>query len=67
MTDNISKTSLEDAIEIQIKELFWEGEIHNNETFNSKVKKIAEILSRLPDEPVKNEYLKEMFSRVKKL
>ena len=66
MNDNIRKKSLEDAIAIQIKELFWDGEIHNNETFNLKVQKMTEILSQLPDEPVENEYLKEMFVRVKR-
>tara|TARA_B100000427_G_scaffold148926_1_gene123897 strand:+ start:162 stop:392 length:231 start_codon:yes stop_codon:yes gene_type:complete len=65
MNDNIRKKSLEDAIEIQIKELF-DSEIHNNESFNLKVQKMTEILSQLPNEPVENEYLKEIFLRVRR-
>ena len=62
----IHKKLLEQAVEIEIKELFCYGEIHNNETFNLKVHKLVKILSRLPNEPVENEYLKEMFVRVKR-
>ena len=64
MNDNIRKKSLEDAIEIQIKELFWENKIYNNESSYLMSQKIIEILSQLPNEPVENEYLKEWFARL---
>ena len=64
MNDKLRKESLELAIEIQIKELFWENKIHNNETFYLMNQKIIEILSQLPNEPVENEYLKEWFTRL---
>tara|TARA_B100000965_G_scaffold402949_1_gene430041 strand:- start:711 stop:947 length:237 start_codon:yes stop_codon:yes gene_type:complete len=67
MTENINKKSLELAVEIQIKELFWEGEIHNNETAHLMSDKIINILSQLPNEPVENEYLKGWFSRLEKI
>lgn len=65
MTDDIRKTYSEETIANQIKELFDENDIYNNETFNIKVQKMKEVLSRLPNQPVKNEYLKEMFLRVR--
>jgi len=66
MNDKLRKESLELAIEIQIKELFWENKIHNNETSYLMNQKIIEILSQLPNEPVENEYLKELFLRIEK-
>ncbi len=65
MTDDIPKTYSEETIANQIKQLFHEDDIYNNETFNIKVQKMKEVLSRLPNQPVKNEYLKEMFLRVR--
>ena len=66
MTDDIRKTYSEETIADQIKELFDEDDIYNNETFNIKVQKMKEVLSRLPNEPVENEYLKEIFLRVRR-
>jgi len=65
MTDDTRKTYSEETIANQIKELFDEDDIYNNETFNIKVQKMKEVLSQLPNQPVKNEYLKEMFLRVR--
>ena len=64
MNDKLWKESLELAVEIQIKELFWENKIYNNETSYLMSQKIIEILSQLPNEPVENEYLKEWFTRL---
>ena len=64
MNDKLRKESLELAVEIQIKELFWENKIYNNETSYLMSQKIIEILSQLPNEPVENEYLKEWFTRL---
>ena len=68
MTDDTRKTYSEETIANQIKELFDEDDIYNNETFNIKVQKMKEVLSRLhpPTQPVKNEYLKEIFLRVRR-
>mgnify|MGYP001182774524 CR=1 FL=1 len=68
MTDDTRKTYSEETIANQIKELFDEDDIYNNETFNFKVQKMKEVLSRLqpPNQPVKNEYLKEIFLRVRR-
>ena len=66
MTDDTRKTYSEETIANQIKELFNEDDIYNNETFNLKVQKMKEVLSRLPNQPVKNEYLKEIFLRVRR-
>ena len=64
MNDKLRKESLELAVEIQIKELFWENKIYNNESSYLMSQKIVEILSQLPNEPVENEYLKKCFARL---
>ncbi len=64
MNDKLRKESLELAVEIQIKELFLENKIYNNESSYLMSQKIIEILSQLPNEPVENEYLKEWFARL---
>jgi len=66
MNDKLRKESLELAVEIQIKELFWENKIYNNESSYLMNQKIINILSQLPNEPVENEYLKELFLRIEK-
>ena len=66
MNDKLWKESLELAVEIQIKELFWENKIYNNESSYLMNQKIINILSQLPNEPVENEYLKELFLRIEK-
>mgnify|MGYP003141950962 FL=1 len=66
MNDKLRKKSFELAVEIQIKELFWENKIYNNESSYLMNQKIINILSQLPNEPVENEYLKELFLRIEK-
>ena len=66
MNDKLRKESLELAVEIQIKELFWENKIYNNESSYLMNQKIINILSQLPNGPVENEYLKELFLRIEK-
>ena len=43
MNDKLRKESLELAVEIQIKELFWENKIYNNESSYLMSQKIIEI------------------------
>ena len=66
MNDKLRKESLELAVEIQIKDLFLENKIYNNESSYLMNQKIINILSQLPNEPVENEYLKELFLRIEK-
>ena len=66
MNDKLRKQSLELAVEIQIKDLFLENKIYNNESSYLMNQKIINILSQLPNEPVENEYLKELFLRIEK-
>ena len=66
MNNDISKKLLEDVVECQIKELFLQAEIYNNESSYLMNQKIINILSQLPNGPVENEYLKELFLRIEK-
>ena len=66
MNDKLRKQSLELAVEIQIKDLFLENKIYNNESSYLMNQKIINILSQLPNGPVENEYLKELFLRIEK-
>ena len=66
MNNDISKKLLEDVVECQIKELFLQAKIYNNESSYLMNQKIINILSQLPNGPVENEYLKELFLRIEK-
>ena len=66
MNNDISKKLLEDVVECQIKELFLQAEMYNNESSYLMNQKIINILSQLPNGPVENEYLKELFLRIEK-
>ena len=58
----LAKIKLEAKVEKELREVL-EGELHNNETFHLTVKKLLPILRQLPQEPVDNKYLKEIFDR----
>jgi len=61
----MNKKQLEKKVEKEIREVM-EGELFNNETFNLMVEKMVTVLEQLPNEPVENEFLKEMFLRIRK-
>ena len=56
----MNKKQLEKKVEKEMREVM-EGELFNNETFNLMVEKMVTVLEQLPNEPVENEFLKEMF------
>ena len=60
----MNKKQLEKKVEKEMKEVM-EGELFNNETFNLMVKKMVTVLEQLPNEPVENEFLKELFLRMR--
>ena len=61
----MNKKQLEKKVEKEMREVM-EGELFNNETFNLMVEKMVTVLEQLPNEPVENEFLKEMFLRIRK-
>ncbi len=61
----LNKQLIEDAVEKEMRELM-QYEIFNNESFAIAVKKMSKVLEQLPEEPIDNEYLKELFLRVKR-
>ena len=56
----MNKKQLEKKVEKEMREVM-EGELFNNETFNLMVEKMVTVLGQLPNEPVENEFLKELF------
>ena len=58
----MTKAELETKVAKELKEVL-DSEIYNNETFHLTVKKLLPILRQLPQEPVDNKYLKEIFER----
>ena len=61
----MNKKQLEKKVEKEMREVM-EGELFNNETFNLMVEKIVTVLGQLPNEPVENEFLKELFLRMRR-
>tara|TARA_R100001443_G_scaffold26600_1_gene39892 strand:+ start:102 stop:317 length:216 start_codon:yes stop_codon:yes gene_type:complete len=61
----MNKKQLEKKVEKEMREVM-ESELFNNETFNLMVEKMVTVLEQLPNEPVENEFLKEMFLRIRK-
>jgi len=60
----MNKKELERKVEKEMREVM-EGELYNNETFNLMVEKMVTVLGQLPNEPVENEFLKELFLRIR--
>ena len=60
----MNKKQLEKKVEKEMREVM-EGELFNNETFNLMVEKMVTVLEQLPNEPVENEFLKELFLRMR--
>ena len=58
----MTKAELETKVAKELKEVL-DSEIYNNETFHLTVKKLLPILRQLPQEPVDNKYLQEIFDR----
>jgi len=61
----MNKKQLEKKVEKEIREVM-EGELFNNETFNLMVEKMVTVLEQLPNEPVENEFLRELFLRIRR-
>lgn len=61
----MNKKQLEKKVEKEMREVM-EDELFNNETFNLMVEKMVTVLEQLPNEPVENEFLKELFLRIRR-
>ena len=61
----MNKKQLEKKVEKEMREVM-EGELFNNETFNLMVEKMVTVLEQLPNEPVENEFLRELFLRIRR-
>jgi len=61
----MNKKQLEKKVEKEMREVM-EGELFNNETFNLMVEKMVTVLEQLPNEPVENEFLKELFLKIRR-